>query len=93
MKAAVVKGNSKVEIENFTISDVGSNELLIKMQSCGICGSDVEKVFGKYGQPSMRLGHEPAGEVIKIGDAISDFKNRRTCIYTSSCTMLLKKLS
>ena len=46
MKAAVVKGNSKVEIENFTISDVGSNELLIKMQSCGICGSDVEKVFG-----------------------------------------------
>ena len=74
MKAAVVKGNSKVEIENFTISDVGSNELLIKMQSCGICGSDVEKVFGKYGQPSMRLGHEPAGEVIKIGDAISDFK-------------------
>ena len=74
MKAAVVKGNSKVEIENFTISDVGSNELLIKMQSCGICGSDVEKVFGKYGQPSMRLGHEPAGEVIKIGDNISDLK-------------------
>ena len=42
MKAAVVKGNSKVEIENFTISDVGSNELLIKMQF-RICGSDVEK--------------------------------------------------
>ena len=39
MKAAVVKGNSKVEIENFTISDVGSNELLIKMKSCGICGT------------------------------------------------------
>ena len=47
MKAAVVKGNSKVEIENFTISDVAPNELLIKMQSCGICGSDVEKVFNK----------------------------------------------
>ena len=82
MKAAVVKGNSKVEIENFTISDVGSNELLIKMQSCGICGSDVEKVFGKYGQPSMRLGHEPAGEVIKIGDAISDFKIGDPVSYT-----------
>ena len=63
------------------------------MQSCGICGSDVEKVFGKYGQPSMRLGHEPAGEVIKIGDAISDFKSRRSCIYTSSCCMLFKRLS
>ena len=70
MKAAVVKGNSKVEIENFDISDIGPNELLIKMQSCGICGSDVEKVFGKYGQPSMRLGHEPAGEVIQVGNDI-----------------------
>ena len=74
MKAAVVKGNSKVEIEDFDISDLKTNELLIKMQSCGICGSDVEKVFGKYGQPSMRLGHEPAGEVIKVGNNISDFK-------------------
>ena len=74
MKAAVVKGNSKVEIEDFDISDIGSNELLIKMQSCGICGSDVEKVFGKYGQPSMRLGHEPAGEITKIGSNVSDFK-------------------
>ena len=74
MKAAVVKGNSKIEIEDFDISDLKPNELLIKMQSCGICGSDVEKVFGKYGQPSMRLGHEPAGEVIKIGSNISDFK-------------------
>ena len=74
MKAAVVKGNSKVEIEKFTLADIGPNELLIKMQSCGICGSDVEKVFGQYGQPSMRLGHEPAGEIIKIGSDISDFK-------------------
>ena len=74
MKAAIVKGNSKIEIEDFDISDLKPNELLIKMQSCGICGSDVEKVFGKYGQPSMRLGHEPAGEVIKIGSNISDFK-------------------
>ena len=67
MKSVVVKGNSKVEIENFDIAEIKPNELLIKMQSCGICGSDVEKVFGKYGQPSMRLGHEPAGEIIKLG--------------------------
>ena len=74
MKAAVVKGNSKVEIENFNISEIKPHELLIKMQSCGICGSDVEKVFGKYGQPSMKLGHEPAGEIIKIGSDTSDYK-------------------
>jgi L-iditol 2-dehydrogenase len=39
------------------------------MRACGICGSDVEKVFGKYGQPSMRLGHEPAGIITQVGDA------------------------
>ena len=54
MKSVVVKGNSKVEIENFDIAEIKPNELLIKMQSCGICGSDVDKVFGNYGTPSMR---------------------------------------
>ncbi len=34
MKAAVVKGNSKVEIEDFDISDIDPNELWLKMQSC-----------------------------------------------------------
>jgi L-iditol 2-dehydrogenase len=92
MKAAVVKGNSKVEIENFDISEIKPNELLIRMQSCGICGSDVEKVFGKYGQPSMRLGHEPAGKIIKLGDQISDFKlgdrvftHHHVACYSNDC--------
>jgi L-iditol 2-dehydrogenase len=43
------------------------------MRACGICGSDVEKVFGKYGQPSMRLGHEPAGIITQVGSEVSDF--------------------
>jgi L-iditol 2-dehydrogenase len=47
--------------------------MLVKMRACGICGSDVEKVFGKYGQPSMRLGHEPAGIITQVGSEISNF--------------------
>jgi len=43
------------------------------MHACGICGYDAEKVFGKYGQPSMRLGHEPAGTIVKVGSEISNF--------------------
>ena len=92
MKAAVVKGNSKVEIENFDLNELGSKDILIKMQSCGICGSDVEKVFGKYGQPSMRLGHEPAGEITKVGNQITDFKvgdrvftHHHVACYSSEC--------
>jgi len=61
MKAAVVESNSQIKIKNFDAPKLSSNDILVKMQTCGICGSDVEKVFGKYGQPSMKLGHEPAG--------------------------------
>ena len=48
-------------------ADAGS--MSVDMAACGICGSDVEKVFGSYGQPSMRLGHEPAGTVADPGAA------------------------
>jgi len=73
MKAAVVKSNSNVEIKNIENQSVGPGDILVKMRACGICGSDVEKVFGKYGQPSMRLGHEPAGTIMEVGSEISNF--------------------
>ena len=73
MKAAVVKSNSNIEIKNIENQSVGPGDILVKMRACGICGSDVEKVFGKYGQPSMRLGHEPAGIIMEVGSEISNF--------------------
>ena len=73
MKAVVVKSNSNIEIKNIEKPPVGPGDMLVKMRACGICGSDVEKVFGKYGQPSMRLGHEPAGIITQVGSEISNF--------------------
>jgi L-iditol 2-dehydrogenase len=74
MKAAFVKGPSAVEIQDTIKPNLGPGDILVRMKSCGICGSDVEKVFGKYGQPSMRLGHEPAGIILEVGSGISEFK-------------------
>ena len=73
MDAVIVKSNSNVEIKNVEKPSVGPGDILVKMRACGICGSDVEKVFGKYGQPSMRLGHEPAGIITQIGSEVSNF--------------------
>ena len=73
MKAAVVKSNSIIEIKTVEKPSLGACDILVKMQACGICGSDVEKVFGKYGQPSMKLGHEPAGTILKIGSQVENF--------------------
>jgi L-iditol 2-dehydrogenase len=74
MKAAFVKDPPKITVTDMETPTLGDGDVLVKMQSCGICGSDLEKVFGKYGQPSMRLGHEPAGIILDVGKNVSDFK-------------------
>jgi L-iditol 2-dehydrogenase len=74
MKAAYVKGPSAVEIRNVERPKAGKGELLVRMRACGVCGSDLEKIYGQYSQPSMRLGHEPAGTVSEVGPGVNDFK-------------------
>jgi len=74
MKTAYVKEPSTISIEETEKPVLGSGDILVQMHACGICGSDVEKVFGKYGQPSMRLGHEPAGIILDVGSNVNDFR-------------------
>ena len=92
MKAAIVEGSSNIEIKNLVKPPLGPDEILVKMHACGICGSDVEKVFGEYGQPSMKLGHEPAGIITEIGSEISDlsvgdrvFTHHHVACYADDC--------
>ena len=74
MKAAFVKGPSQVEIRIVDKPIVGPGDILVKMQACGVCGSDLEKIYGQYSQPSMRLGHEPSGIITEVGRDIENFK-------------------
>ena len=74
MKTASVKEHSVISVEETKSPDLGDGDILVKMEACGICGSDLEKVFGQYGQPSMRLGHEPAGIILEVGAGVTQFK-------------------
>ena len=74
MKAVFVKDSSSVVVEDVEKPLLGTGDVLVKMHACGICGSDLEKVFGKYSQPSTRLGHEPSGTIEKVGENVTDFK-------------------
>lgn len=74
MKAAFVKGTSTVIVEDVEKPKLGPGDVLVKMHACGICGSDLEKVYGKYSQPSTRLGHEPSGIIEEIGEKVNNFK-------------------
>ena len=74
MKSAYVKGPANVEIHNTEKPHVDSGDVLVQMRACGVCGSDLEKIYGQYSQPSMRLGHEPAGIISEVGSDIKEFK-------------------
>ena len=75
MKTASVKEPSVISVDETQKPLLESGDILVQMQACGICGSDLEKVFGQYGQPSMRLGHEPSGIVLDVGPDVTEFKN------------------
>ena len=86
MKVVISNERVKVIVEEIPIPEPKDGELLIKMKACGICGSDVEKVFGDYGMGSKRIGHEISGEVVKsnskdfvIGDRV--FVRQRVPCY------------
>jgi L-iditol 2-dehydrogenase len=74
MKAVFVKGTSAVSVDDVKVPDLASaGDVLVKMRACGLCGSDLEKIYGEYGMTSGRLGHEPAGEVVATGKSVKGF--------------------
>lgn len=74
MKAVSVIGKGLVSVEEVTAPKLMEDgDILIKMHACGVCGSDLEKVYGQYGMSSAKLGHEPSGEVINVGKSVNDF--------------------
>ena len=74
MKAAFVKSPSQVEIRTTDKPIIGDGDIMVEMRSCGVCGSDLEKIYGQYSQPSMKLGHEPSGVISEVGKKITNFK-------------------
>ena len=74
MKAVFVKKRSMVSVDDIKIPEVASaGDVLVKMRACGLCGSDLEKIYEDYLMPSVRLGHEPAGEIVATGKSVKGF--------------------
>ena len=76
MRSTKIVSNGVVEViealdDQLKLSSEG--DILVKMMACGICGSDLEKVYGNYGMTSGKLGHEPAGEIIAVGKNVENF--------------------
>lgn len=89
MKGAILPGNSTVELREFAVPTPGHGEVLIKMKSSTICGSDIRCIYhehlgkGPEGyQPGMIAGHEPCGQIVQTGPGCRRFKDGdRVIVY------------
>jgi L-iditol 2-dehydrogenase len=73
MLACLINGQGHAEVKEVPIPKLQPGEVLIKLASAGICGTDIEKVHGGYG-PGGILGHEVSGTIESIGEGVTDLK-------------------
>jgi L-iditol 2-dehydrogenase len=74
VRAAVAYGGETIRIENFTLPSPGRGELVLRVRACGLCGSDLAKMFQHRLAAPTVLGHEIAGEVVQVGADVSQFQ-------------------
>ncbi len=76
MKAAFLDKIKKISVRDVPKPKIKDNELLLKVEACAICGSDI-RIFN-HGNPRINfpqiLGHEIAGTVAEVGKDVIDFK-------------------
>ena len=67
MRAAVYKGQGVVTVERIPTPEIGPGELLVRVEACGICHTDLKKIEHNLLAPPRVYGHETAGVVAKAG--------------------------
>lgn len=72
MKALVLDKYKELNYRDFPAPVIKSNEVLVKVKACGICGSDIHGMDGSTGrrQPPIIMGHEASGEIAEIGSEV-----------------------
>ena len=73
MKAAVYRGNSVVAVEEVETPAIGPGEILVRVEACGVCHTDLKKVEYNLLPPPRIYGHETAGVVAAIGPEVARF--------------------
>jgi L-iditol 2-dehydrogenase len=74
MKAAVYRGVNHVRLEQVPVPEIGRGEILVRVHTCGICGTDLKKIStGSHSAPRI-FGHETSGVVARVGEGVSKFQ-------------------
>lgn len=74
MLAAVYRGVNDVRLETVPVPKIGPREMLVRVHSCGVCGTDLKKIStGSHSAPRI-FGHETSGAVAAVGDGVTTYK-------------------
>lgn len=77
-----------LKIENLELDDPQHEEVMIRIKAVGLCHSDLSVINGSRPRPMpMAMGHEAAGEIVKIGDGVTGFQegDHVVCTFIPSC--------
>ena len=73
MRAAVYRGINDVRVETLPVPEIAAGEVLVKIHTCGICGTDLKKIHtGSHDAPRV-FGHEMSGTIARVGADVSGF--------------------
>ena len=75
MQAAVYRGVNDIRLESVPVPQIGAGEILVRVHTCGICGTDLKKIStGSHSAPRI-FGHETAGTVAAVGAGVTRFQS------------------
>jgi L-iditol 2-dehydrogenase len=73
MLAAVYRGVNDVRLETVPVPKIGRGEMLVRVHSCGVCGTDLKKIStGSHSAPRV-FGHETSGVVAAVGEGVAKY--------------------
>ncbi len=73
MRAVVYHGINDMRVETVPVPRIGPGELLIKIATCGVCGTDLKKIhMGSHSAPRI-FGHEMAGTIVAVGEGVAGY--------------------
>ena len=74
MQAAVYRGVNDVRLETVPVPKIGPGEMLVRVHSCGVCGTDLKKIStGSHSAPRI-FGHETSGVVATVGKDVTEYR-------------------
>jgi L-iditol 2-dehydrogenase len=74
MRAAVYRGAGQLRLEELPVPEPGPGEMLVRVDVCGVCGTDVKKIQKGLLAPPRVFGHEIAGSVARLGAGVARFR-------------------